>query len=73
MQIAMVGLGRMGANMVQRLTKGGHQCVVFDQSQDTVQKVAGQGATGSTSMKGYGVEAAVAASGVADGAGGRDG
>ena len=51
MQIAMVGLGRMGANMVQRLTKGGHQCVVFDQSQDTVQKVAGQGATGSTSMK----------------------
>ena len=51
MQIAMVGLGRMGANMVQRLTKGGHQCVVFDQSQDTVQKSVGQGATGSTSMK----------------------
>jgi len=51
MQIAMVGLGRMGANMVQRLTKGGHQCVVFDQSQDTVQKVAGQGATASTSMQ----------------------
>ena len=32
MQLAMIGLGRMGANMVRRLIKGGHQCVVFDMS-----------------------------------------
>lgn len=51
MQIAMVGLGRMGAYMVQRLIKGGHQCVVFDQSQDAVQKLVAMGATGSTSME----------------------
>ena len=32
MQLGMIGLGRMGANMVRRLLKGGHQCVVFDRS-----------------------------------------
>jgi len=50
MQIAMVGLGRMGANMVRRLTKGGHQCVVFDRSQDAVQSLVKEGATGATSL-----------------------
>ena len=33
MQLGMIGLGRMGANMVRRLLRGGHQCVVFDRSQ----------------------------------------
>ena len=50
MQIAMVGLGRMGANMVRRLTKGGHECVVYDNSQDAVQALAKEGATASSSL-----------------------
>ena len=50
MQIAMVGLGRMGANMVRRLIKGGHECVVYDNSQDAVQALAKEGATASSSL-----------------------
>jgi 6-phosphogluconate dehydrogenase len=50
MQIAMVGLGRMGANMVRRLLKGGHQCVVFDRSPETVAQLAKEGATGADSL-----------------------
>ena len=38
MQLGMIGLGRMGANMVRRLMKGGHQCVVFDLNPDNVKK-----------------------------------
>jgi 6-phosphogluconate dehydrogenase len=44
MRIGMVGLGRMGANMVRRLIKGGHECVAYDRSADAVQTVAGYGA-----------------------------
>ena len=51
MQIAMVGLGRMGANMVRRLTKGGHQCVVFDRSADAVNALVKEGATGASSLE----------------------
>ena len=51
MQMAMVGLGRMGANMVRRLTKGGHECVVYDRSADVVQSLANEGATASSSLK----------------------
>ena len=51
MQIAMVGLGRMGANMVRRLIKGGHECIVYDHSQDAVQKLAAEGATPATSLE----------------------
>ena len=51
MQIAMVGLGRMGANMVRRLIKGGHECVVFDHSQDAVQMMAKEGATPASSLE----------------------
>src|SRR5262249_57748411 len=40
MQLAMIGLGRMGANMVRRLIKGGHQCVVFDMSSKAVEDLA---------------------------------
>jgi 6-phosphogluconate dehydrogenase len=50
MQLGMIGLGRMGANMVRRLIKNGHQCVVYDRSAETVNQLAGEGATGSTSM-----------------------
>jgi len=50
MQMGMVGLGRMGANMVRRLMKGGHQCVVSDRSPQSVQQLVGEGATGSSSI-----------------------
>ncbi|WP_413988122.1 phosphogluconate dehydrogenase (NAD(+)-dependent, decarboxylating) [Labrys okinawensis] len=50
MQLGMVGLGRMGANMVRRLLKQGHQCVVFDMSPQAVQGLSGEGATGGTSL-----------------------
>jgi len=46
MQIGMVGLGRMGGNMVRRLMRGGHRCVVFDRSTDAVKQLVGEGATG---------------------------
>src|ERR1700675_5002305 len=50
MQLGMVGLGRMGANMVRRLMRAGHQCVVFDLSADNVRQLASEGATGATSL-----------------------
>jgi 6-phosphogluconate dehydrogenase len=50
MQIAMIGLGRMGGNMVRRLMRGGHQCVVFDRSADAVKQLAGEGAGGASSL-----------------------
>jgi 6-phosphogluconate dehydrogenase len=50
MQMGMVGLGRMGANMVQRLMDGGHQCSVYDRSPDAVKQSAAAGATGCDSL-----------------------
>jgi 6-phosphogluconate dehydrogenase len=50
MQLGMVGLGRMGANMVRRLMRGGHDCVVQDVSVDAVLALSKEGATGSTSL-----------------------
>ncbi len=50
MQLGMIGLGRMGANMVRRLMRGGHQCVVFDNNVASVQQLAGDGATGASSL-----------------------
>ena len=46
MQLAMIGLGRMGGNMVQRLLQGGHQVVVFDRSADAVQAARRHGRHG---------------------------
>jgi 6-phosphogluconate dehydrogenase len=46
MQIGMIGLGRMGANMVRRLLKGGHECVAYDRSADAVKAVVNAGARG---------------------------
>ncbi len=53
MQIGMIGLGRMGANMVRRLQKAGHQCVVFDRSSEAVQALAKEGATPAASIQDF--------------------
>ena len=53
MQLGMIGLGRMGANMVRRVLKGGHRCVVFDQSAKTVNELAQEKATGSSSLQDF--------------------
>jgi 6-phosphogluconate dehydrogenase len=50
MQLGMVGLGRMGANLVRRLMRDGHSCVVFDRNPDVVAGLEKEGATGSSSM-----------------------
>ena len=50
MQIGMIGLGRMGANMTRRLLKGGHQCVVFDRSPHVVHELVEDKAVGSSSL-----------------------
>ena len=51
MQLGMVGLGRMGANMVRRLMKAGHNCVVFDLFPNSVQELVKEKATGSSSLQ----------------------
>src|SRR5918996_498090 len=51
MQLGMIGLGRMGANMVRRLMKDGHDCVVFDLNPNAVKELAGEGAVGAGSMQ----------------------
>jgi 6-phosphogluconate dehydrogenase len=51
MQLGMIGLGRMGANMVRRLLKGGHDCVVFDMSQQAVKELVQEKATGASSLE----------------------
>jgi 6-phosphogluconate dehydrogenase len=50
MQLGMIGLGRMGANMVRRLQRAGHQCVAFDRSAESVKQVARDGATAAASL-----------------------
>src|SRR5450432_3261255 len=51
MQLGLVGLGRMGANMVRRLQKAGHTCAVFDLNADNVKKMAAEGSTSATSLE----------------------
>src|SRR5205809_2302215 len=51
MQLGMVGLGRMGANMVRRLITGNHECVVFDRSPKVVEELVGEKAVGSSSLE----------------------
>ena len=51
MQLGMVGLGRMGANMTRRLMRGGHSLVVSDLSADSVKQLSGEGAAGSASLQ----------------------
>src|SRR5438874_2222866 len=50
MQLGMVGLGRMGANMVRRLLRGGHRCVVFDRAPKAVEELAKEKATGAADV-----------------------
>src|SRR6266581_2093953 len=50
MQLGMIGLGRMGANLVRRLMRGGHECVVFDVSPAAVEQLSKEGAVGATSL-----------------------
>ena len=50
MQLGMIGLGRMGSNMVRRLMAHGHECVVFDMSAKAVQELVSQKAVGSSSV-----------------------
>ena len=57
MQLGMVGLGRMGANLVRRLMRDGHDCVVYDVSADVVSALAGEGATGSAQPRGVRLQA----------------
>jgi 6-phosphogluconate dehydrogenase len=51
MQLGMVGLGRMGSNMVRRLLKGGHECVVFNRTQKPIEELVKEKAVGATSLK----------------------
>ncbi len=53
MQLGMIGLGRMGANMVRRLMRGGHECVVYDLSAAAVQQLASEGAVGASSLEDF--------------------
>ena len=53
MQIGMIGLGRMGANMAQRLLNDGHECVVFDINAGAVANLAAQGAVGAQSLEDF--------------------
>jgi len=50
MQLGMIGLGKMGGNMVRRLMRGGHHCVVFDANPDNVHRLTAEGAVGATSL-----------------------
>ena len=50
MQIGMIGLGRMGGNMVRRLLQGGHECVVWDRAPEAVQGLTGEGARGADTL-----------------------
>ena len=51
MQLGMIGLGRMGANLVRRLMRDGHECVVYDRNLDAVQLLSGEGAVGAASLE----------------------
>ncbi len=53
MQLGMIGLGRMGANMVRRLMRGGHKCVAYDHTAAHVQQLAAEGAVGSVSLEDF--------------------
>jgi 6-phosphogluconate dehydrogenase len=58
MQLGMIGLGRMGADMARRLMRSGHDCVVYDRSSAAVAELVGAGATGSASLTGFAAQLA---------------
>jgi 6-phosphogluconate dehydrogenase len=51
MQLGMIGLGRMGANIVRRLMRDGHECVVYDVNEDAIKELESDGATGARSLE----------------------
>ena len=51
MQLGMIGLGRMGANMVRRLMRGGHECLVYDRNPESVAAMEAEGAVGAASLE----------------------
>ncbi len=51
MQLGMIGLGRMGANLVRRLMRDGHECVVYDRNEDTIAQLESEGATGARTFE----------------------
>ncbi len=53
MQLGMIGLGRMGANMARRLLRAGHRCVVYDVSREAVQDLVSEGAAGGDSLRDF--------------------
>ena len=70
MQLGMIGLGRMGGNMVRRLMRGGHTCVVYDRDPEAVDGSSPkEGATGAESLDDFVAKLAAAARGLGDGAG----
>ena len=69
MQIGMVGLGRMGANMVRRLIKDGHQCVVYDRAPQAVNESGQREGGGRAFARRFREEIDEAARGLADGSG----
>jgi 6-phosphogluconate dehydrogenase len=68
MQLGVVGLGRMGANIVRRLMRDGHTCVVFDVNPDAVTALEKEGATGSSSVAEFVGKLSQPPVGVGDGA-----
>jgi 6-phosphogluconate dehydrogenase len=53
MQLGMIGLGRMGSNLVRRLMRDGHRCVVYDRTEAVVKQLEGEGASGTTSLQDF--------------------
>lgn len=68
MQIGMIGLGRMGRNMVRRLMQGDHQCVVYDRHAEAVEVLHSEGAVSTKSLEDF-VAHMAPPRGLADGAG----
>jgi 6-phosphogluconate dehydrogenase len=68
MQLGMIGLGRMGANMVRRLLNGGHHCVVFDRSTQAVAELVKEKAIGAKSLAEFTKQLTAAASGASSAA-----
>src|SRR5262249_45650272 len=51
MQLGVIGLGRMGGNIVRRLIRSGHECVVFDQNPSAIESLSGKGVTAATGVE----------------------
>ena len=70
MQLGMIGLGRMGANIVRRLMRDGHECVVYDVNEAAIAQLEGEGALGARSLAEFAAKLTRPARGLDHGAGG---